>query len=242
MTEPILDVRIYPMDAVGAMWKDGYNPIIIGSAHNLSYLDQEKEAFLRAKEKIPDGPVTVAHEILPAMGLQWTRDFLADEKEYNPHRTIKGIKPEKSRIEALRSYREELTRLHAAALSMWLLEEGFDVIPLEHEDALEWGKRTDADPVLYAFIEEMYGLGEVAKILRFYKNIDLDCHNLRRMNELRPHIVSAGSAHAVVYDNLLGRDYSSKSIYVPSQNRDFLTRWADAYIAPQEVYLQFHQT
>jgi len=229
--------EIYPANAIQQMRNDGYNPIIITSTHELRLLDEEKKVFLGARKKLQRGRLKVAHEILPAIQLQYIKDFLADEAKYNRQRTIQGKNHDSLRVQAMRSYRGKLARNHAEALATWLLDNDFDVTPLEHDDALEWGKETNKDRALHERVASQFSCGEVEKVLRFYKDARRDIHNLQKTNSERPDILSLGCAHAVVYDHLLGRD-GSNSVYIPAWTRDFLSMWIDPIGSAQKLYLE----
>jgi hypothetical protein len=235
----MINRKIYPLDAIEEIINDGYNPFIIANTHENSYLNQEKAALLEIKKRTNSRNLTIACEILPPIQLQYIKDFLVDEQEYENHGTIKGSKPEEWRIESLRSYREKLARNHAEELAIWLLDHKFNAVPLEHDDALDWSKEIDMDMDLHERVAEEFGWSEVGKIIRFYKDIERDIHNLHMINKNRPDLISVGCAHAIIYDYLLGRD-GGNSIYIPKWTQNLLPIDAESIKAAQKVYSERH--
>ena len=233
----MINKKIYPLDAIEEIINDRYNPIFIANTHQMSYLNQEKAVLLGIKKKINSHNLTIACEILPPVQLQYIKDFLVDEQEYEDHGTIKGSKPEEWKVDALQSYRGKLAKNHAEELTIWLLDNKFNVISLEHDDALDWSKEIGMD--LRQRIAKEFGWSEVEKIIRFYKNIKRDIHNLHKINKNRPDLISVGCAHAVVYDYLLGRN-GSNSIYIPEWTQNLLSISDGSFKAAQEVYSERH--
>lgn len=187
---------IYPHGIIKKLKEDEYNPVIIGTDHPRSNNDlpDVKKLLTSLKEKDPTKTLKVAHEIIPPIQLQWIKDFPTVVEEYRTKGTIYGKIPDHT-PEDQEAYRAKLNRNHAENLALWMLEQGFEVIPLD-------------SPYVEKWIEEdgITTYGDTRQALTAIKR---DIYGLQIMAREKPDVITTGSAHALKYDILLGRGGSN---------------------------------
>lgn len=220
---------IYPNEIVEQMQRDGYNPIVIGSEHNLFDLLPHFVLFTRIRDTLAKQEIKVGLEITPPTHLQYIRDFLRDEAEFKQTGKIHSRRPSQKSIELLNTYRSfKLLRHHSENLALWLLENGFNVFALDHEDALKWMRR---DQQLPAFNDEDW-LSDFAGTTEYrpsFTAIKRDIAILGRLNTERPDVISWGLYHAIKFDLLMNRD-GQNSIYLAYVNWDrTLQMWTSVH-------------
>jgi len=196
---------IYPRQLLNRMKEDGYNPIIIGYDHeNLSNLPKIKKIYEAIRQVNPRQTIKVAYEIIPPIQLEYIKIFLRDECEYYQLGTIGGEIPSGQTEINLKSYRDKIQAngYHAEILALWLLDNGCDVISIEHENVKDW----ISDDSIYGDEEETFG--HVRQSLRrpALTAIRRDIHGIKVIDRERADIILVGSAHALKYDLLLDRD------------------------------------
>lgn len=212
---------IYPKDVIERLRGDAYDPVIIGYDH----FSEITTAVLYEFQRRAAGstkPLKVALELDPEQ-LQWIRDFLCAEAEFLQHGSIKGERPSATQVTNLTTYRiRQLYKTQSQHIGLWLLENGFDVVSIEHADMLRWVEADKSDPV-FGEPNELDGWGNTffTSLSRMaYTAIRRDIHGLRVIDEHRPDIISVGSAHAIKYDMLLRRD-GRNSLYFLLQDTDW---------------------
>ena len=189
---------IYPKNIVEQLNIEAYNPVIIGFEHNRegTFLAPIKELFEENKDKSPH-PIKVALEIIPVQALDNVKNFLALTESFtalDPERTRK-LQPQ------LKEIREKLLDPSGPEhLALWLLENGFDVIPIESETlnptANDHPTREDAVGALAEGIQrEIYGLSLIARE--------------------RPDVILVGWTHALKYDILLRCNGEQSFYFLP---------------------------
>ncbi|GEM_PF-3631300 len=221
-----LSEGIYPLNVVESIRQASYNPIIVGYDHpaNQSDLPAVKKRFESIQLARSGTQVKVAHEIIPPIQLQWIKDFLRVEEEFKKTGSVNGEIPKQNPEQ----YRQQLLRNHAEHLALWLLDNGFNVIPLEHPDVQEWIRQ---DSTHFPVEEENFS-GATQPIGReFFTAIKRDIHSLEVMDRERPDVVSAGTAHAIKLDLLLGRSGNSSFYFLqnPINWENLLAEWEQAH-------------
>ncbi len=206
-----LSQDIYPQQLLTRMKQDVYDPVIIGYDHaDLGNVSNIKSAFEAIRQDNPGQRIKVAYEMIPAVQLRYLKDFVKDEREYNLSGTIGGKTPSSSTASNLRGYRAKIQQNghHAEILALWLLDNGFDLIPINSENAESW-MREDEHRVGYANLSHSSWSHLVRPALTAIRS---DIYGLEVIERERPHIISVGSAHALKYDILLERN-GSRSFY-----------------------------
>lgn len=151
---------VYPQELLTTLSQDGYNPVMVGFDHDgPSGVGAIVERFRKLRGLFPKQPPVVAYELIPPEQIEYVREFLRDEKEFLAEGTVKGNKPSEEKIADLTSYRQKLAGQHGQLLALRLLEEGFDLIPLEHEHVLRWIVADMFDPSMIAEVRKR-GFGE----------------------------------------------------------------------------------
>jgi hypothetical protein len=230
---------IYPEATLQRLIQDTYNPYMIGYDHILP-ADQIIAELKNVLRQFSNRTVKVALEIRPQQ-IEWIKEFLVDEKEFNDKGTIRGLKLDGTTLGDLKSYRGKLARNQAESLALWLLETGVEVVPLENadvDDAIKedekyvQGKR-DFDNLF----EDDYRENRIQRVT--FSAIHRDTYGLGVLNKERPDIILCGNFHALKYDLLLQRN-GKKSGYLgfgDSLHWDrIIDNWADAH----RLYRQFH--
>ena len=204
---------IYPQEKIRSL--QTYNPTIIGYDHR-SPLLVGRIAELLSKLRKSQPQCRIAMEILPPLAHEWITDFLRDEKEYNERGTIHGKKPAEGLVANLLAYRSKLAKNHGEALLLWLLENEFSVISIEHPNVMDWIRQDEHDQRLAEGKEDVC-LGVPWRHIRsFYTAIRRDIHGLGVLESEQPDIICVGVYHAIKYDLLLKRD-GKKSYYFLSE-------------------------
>lgn len=203
--------KVYPQDTIAKL-RNGYNPVIVGYIHDGNSFSKITAKF-REIAASASRPLKVVLEIAPER-LGWIEEFLRDEKEYKERGTVWGKKPTEDMVSALRSYRPKLRHL-----ALWLLENGFEVVPIEHESVVDWinsdrRRMSDSDEELWS--------GGLSELQPGYTAIRRDIHGLGVIERERPDIISVGLYHALKYELLLGRD-GTNSFYFVSGNFSWST-------------------
>ena len=196
---------IYPQETINRLLAGGFNPYIIGYAHPEDQADLPAiQKRLSALQQNSPRPLKIAYEIPPAQ-LQYIRDFLDDEKESNRTGSTRGVIPKTPSFE---EYRQRLVRNLAGQLALWLLENGFDLVPIEHKDVQNW---IEHDKRLFPVEEDFFGEREPVE-REFYTSIRRDVNGLAVLEKERPDVICVGTLHALKYDLLLKRN-GSRSYY-----------------------------
>jgi hypothetical protein len=237
LREKILAFGNYPEAEIEEMIKSRYSLVMIGNSHEVPYIDEERNTLLRLAKAIRKKKIIIAHEILPPIQLQYIKDFLQDENEYNTLGTIHSAIPDSDLVQMLRSYRSKLARNHAESMALWYLDQGFEVICPEHGSALEWSRESDYDLKLKRVIEEEVGDNWInpALILRCYKDLRRDIHNLKQINKYKPDVICYGNAHVEVYGNLLDLP-SSNMFFIPEGKPSFLEQCWNEFSRAQRIF------
>lgn len=185
--------------------QNGYNPVIIGYDHNGAGALHRNIELLRAN----NGKAAI--EVLPPAAFDWIRDFLKDEQEYKERGTIYGKKPDDSIVRQLKSYRSQLVQNHGQGLLLWMLENNFAAISLEHSRVMDWIQEDERNSRL-ATKSSSVGI-PWHRLRPFYTAIRRDLHGLQVLVEEKPDVICTGAYHALKYDFLLGRS-GEKSFYL----------------------------
>ena len=198
-----LSEGIYPKNLVEQLNVGEYKPVIIGFEHNPegTFLAPIKELFQANKDKSPH-PIKVAYEIIPVKALDSVKNFLAMGEK------VKKLDAKRANALQLqlKEIKEKLLKSSGPEhLALWLLENGFEVIPIESEalslTPSNHPSREDTVKALAMGIQrEIYGLGLIARE--------------------RPDVILAGWTHALKYDILLGRN-GDQSFYVLPEDIDW---------------------
>jgi len=214
----ILSEGVYPTDPIQRMQQDGYNPVMIGYDHPFDQGDVPsiQKRLLELKEKNPDKTLKVAHEIIPPIQLAWIKDFLTVTEEYKTKGTMHGKIPDHV-PEDPNAYRAKLRRNHAENLALWMLEQGFDVVPLDSPDVEKWISEDNTR----AYGDNRQALTAIRR----------DNYGLNVMDKERPDIITTGNAHAIKYDMLLERDGSNSYYFMERLGdwNDILDLWQGAH-------------
>ncbi|MDD5634434.1 MAG: hypothetical protein PHW46_04060, partial [Candidatus Omnitrophica bacterium] len=206
--------EIYPKDLLTKMRQDGYDPIIVGYDHDLINIVNIKAAFKAIREANPGQAISVAYEIIPAIQLQHLKDFVEAEREYAKSGTIRGKKADANTPAKLAAYRNAIkcNKHHAEILALWLLDEGFDLIPINSQDVQGWISE-DRDKITSEMGNDYFFDDLVPDSLRpALTAIRSDIYGIEVIERERPHIIAVGSAHAFKFDLLLERD-GARSFY-----------------------------
>ncbi|QQG45559.1 MAG: hypothetical protein HYW89_01355 [Candidatus Sungiibacteriota bacterium] len=196
-----LFTQIYPQQPIGFLRDSGYDPIIIGYVHeDAKALNLVKKTLEKLKADQPQG--TAAVEILPVEGLDCIMAFHGAAKEFRERGTIEGKIPKEEVIARLETFRDQLLQTWGA-VTLWLLENGFRVINIEHPNALEWVLKNKNNPRLVT--KEFVGI-PWSEFHQFYTTIRRDIFGLSILRRERPEIIFVGLSHAIKYDLLLGRN------------------------------------
>jgi len=196
-----LSAGIYPEEILKRLREERYDPIMVGYEHkDLSNLPEIQRLFQRIRRENPGRTLKVALEIVPPSRLQDIRELLSDGE-----------------VDARKTFRSKLH--HSGALALWLLAEGFEVIPIEHPDVKSW-IRDDKALRLY---EDWNGESAKAEAHQeSFTAIRRDIQGLSLMDKERPDILSVGVMHGLKYDLLLGRS-GERSFYLLEKPLDETT-------------------
>jgi len=200
---------IYPQDMITKLRADRYNPVVIGYTHDGDNFYQTTAKFTETVISAST-PLRVALEIVPKQ-LGWIEEFLEDEKEYKAFGTVQGKIPTAHTVSGLRSYRPKLGRSHSQRLALWLLENGFKIVSIEHEQVMEW---ISADREKMSDSDEEWWSSRLSAAQPGYTAIRRDIYGLEVMDRERPDIVAVGFYHALKYDLLLRRDGKNSFYFI----------------------------
>lgn len=193
---------IYPEDVIKTLKQSGYNPIMLGDDHTVEGLPSIKTVFTYFRQSIPK-PTKVALEIIPPVQLDHIKKFRQYDEELKQQGTLYGKPPVQQQLDYHKSYRKNLLTHHAEHVALWLFENGFDVIPIEHDDVQKWIEEDRR----YGFEEEeTFGHTQESVHRSALTAIRRDIHGIQVMGTECPDLVFVGTAHALKYDFLLGRD------------------------------------
>lgn len=207
-----LSKGIYPQEPIQKMLSDTYNPLIIGYSHaNTSELEAIQRKLEQLKQQNSKESFRVLQEIDPQQ-LEWIRQFLQAENEYKEKGTVNGIPCRVDELQRMQDYRRRLQSNNAESLSLWYLENGIDVKPIEHPDVKKWIEEDRSKEV--SLDEEDFGF-ELGQNLRpIYTAIRRDIHGLQMIDQERPDVISVGAMHALKYDMLMNRDGKNSFYYL----------------------------
>lgn len=210
-----LSAGIYPQKVIDQLRGDGYNPIILGYQHGPTpvYLSELKDVLSGIKREEPEA-IKVAYEIIPARGIRMVKEIISLE-EKSKKLPLEKAKEIQDRI---KEFKEKLLDpADPASLIFWILENGFDVIPIESEEK-------EAKPRPSNFPRE-FTVGKLAE------GIEREIYGLRIMAREKPDIIMVGWTHALKYDILLGRN-GERSLYLLQNDPawdEYLELFEDAY-------------
>ena len=209
---------IYPQESIKRMRQGGYNPTVLGydHPHDQSDLPAIKRRLTELKAGDPERKLKVAHEIIPPIQLQYIKDFLTVSEEYKTKGTMRGKIPDHV-PEDPEAYRAKLRKNHAEHLALWMLEQGFEVVPLESPDVQNWISE-----------DNRVAFGDTRQAITAIKR---DAYGLEVMDRERPDIITSGNAHALKYDLLLERDGSNSHYFLERIGNwnDILNLWQKAH-------------
>ncbi len=222
---------IYPQGAIQRIHTDGYNPTIFGYSH--ANVAEEVAAITRRigeMKQASNRPLVALQEIDPQQ-LQWIKDFLGAEAEFNTSGTIGGKTPRPDEKQRLEAYRGKLRSNNAEHLSLWYLDNGIDVKSIEHPDVKKWIQEDRAKGIFGGDEEETFGGYGREDIQPFYTAIRRDIHGIEAIEQVRPDIISVGAMHALKYDMLLDRNGENSYYYInrPLEWGTILKHWEDTH-------------
>ncbi|MBI2601062.1 hypothetical protein HYW42_03850 [Candidatus Daviesbacteria bacterium] len=197
---------IYPENIINPLKSAAYQPTIVGYKHgrDKTSLPPIKKRLELLKQANPGKTLKVAFEIIPPEQLQYIMHYLAD-MEYRKSGGVQNRKITMSPEE----YRSKLMSHHAENLALWMLENGFNVIPIESKQVKTWIQEARA---LYPVEEDFWGEREPVEREAF-SAIKRDQYGLGVIAAERPDVIAVGFSHALKYDLLLQRD-GERSFYI----------------------------
>jgi len=229
---------IYPKEVSDRMNQTGYNPIFVGFEGGLEYggnplgWEDISSAFLEIKRANPGQSIKVGIEMIPPINVRAIKNLLKYEKEYAEHGTIQGVEARPGAHQdpqKLLNFRERIQKYPSEVMVLWLLEQGFDVMPVDHEDVEDWIRR-DNEQFRYGGNDPFYNdeeydwtdmrVGPDPKLRAGYTSIRRNIHHLGVIEEERPDIVAMSYMNILKLDLLLNRD-GNRSLYYIGDDYDW---------------------
>jgi hypothetical protein len=223
-----LSVGLYPQERIETMRGDGYKPIIIGYEHGSegNSVQAIEDLFTHFRESDPQRQIKVALEIVPPWALRNIKSIHATKQQLA--RLKESLEPVDPDLESKIKELEEKAGVNDLATpdhrAMWLLENGFEVIPIEHESVAEWiaesgrlVRNLDSSEVSSEQVVQQLALG-----------IRREIHGIQVLAEQRPDIIAVGYTHAFKYGAFLD----------PESNRSFYFFNFDPKEMDWQIYLQ----
>lgn len=211
---------IFPGAALKRLRQSDFNPLIIGSQYRLGDVAGECAAIRTYRRRKKIARPIIGLDLMPPEQIDWIADYLEAVRltQKQPH-------PRSGETEYQRMYRASLEAHHGELLALSLMEEGYEVVPLEVPGILQ--RLPEIKTQAARELEGMWN--QEARNCAIAWTVQLvrsgDCLGI--IDRQRPHVLAIGSARAALFDFLFQRKRSD-SAYFPESARETLAQEAAA--------------